>query len=85
MPPSQKVFNHFEKSVAHKYTEQLIEKIKTISNREIETRAKLSRAERIDYSLQDQLREGKYHCIVTFNSIASLESITVCACYNFRT
>ena len=32
-------------------------------------------SERIDYSLQDQLRKDKYHCIVTYNSIASLESI----------
>ena len=76
MPPSQKVFNHFG-GVAQKYTEQLIEKIKKLTNREIEIRAKLSRSERIDYSLQDQLRKGKYHCIVTYNSIASLESITV--------
>ena len=43
----------------------------------MEVRVKLSRSERIDYSLQDQLRKGKYHCIVTYNSIASLESITV--------
>ena len=76
VPPSQKVFNHFG-GVAQKYTEQLIEKIKKLTNREIEIRAKLSRSERIDYTLQDQLRKGKYHCIVTYNSIASLESITV--------
>tara|TARA_Y100001973_G_scaffold106769_1_gene187385 strand:+ start:1686 stop:2606 length:921 start_codon:yes stop_codon:yes gene_type:complete len=76
VPPSQKVFNHFG-GVAHKYTKALIKNLKKITNREIEVRAKLSRSERIDYSLQDQLRKGKYHCIITYNSIASLESITV--------
>ena len=76
VPPSQKVFNHFG-GVAHKFTKRLIKQIKKLTNREVEVRAKLSRSERIDYSLQDQLRKDKYHCIVTYNSIASLESITV--------
>ena len=76
VPPSQKVFNHFGGD-AKKYTKNLIEKIKTISNREIITREKMSRSQRVDYSLQDQLRKGKYHCIVTFNSIASVEAVSM--------
>jgi hypothetical protein len=27
--------------------------------------------------VQDQLRSGNYHCLVTYNSIASLEAISV--------
>jgi len=76
VPPSQKVFNHFGGN-APIYTKKLIQKIKEISNREVEVRKKLSRAERINFSLQDQLRRGKYHCIVTFNSIASIEAVSM--------
>jgi len=76
VPPSQKVFNHFGGD-AKKYTKNLINAIKLISNREIEIRKKLSRSERVDFSLQDQLRKGKYHCIVTFNSIASIEAVSM--------
>ena len=76
VPPSQKVFNHFGGD-AKKYTKNLIEKIKTISNRQIIIREKMSRSQRVDYSLQDQLRKGKYHCIVTFNSIASVEAVSM--------
>ena len=76
VPPSQKVFNHFGGD-AKKYTKNLINAIKEISNRDIEVRKKLSRAERINFSLPDQLRKGKYHCIVTFNSIASVEAVSM--------
>ena len=43
--PSQKVFNHFGGD-AKKYTKNLINAIKEISNRDIEVRKKLSRAEK---------------------------------------
>lgn len=76
VPPSQKVFNHFGGD-AGTYTKRLIQKIQQITNREVEVRKKLARSERVGYSLQDQLRSGKYHCMITFNSIASLESVSV--------
>lgn len=76
VPPSQKVFNHFGGN-APIYTKKLVKKIKEISNRPVEIRKKLSRRERVNFSLQDQLRKGKYHCIVTFNSIASIEAISI--------
>ena len=76
VPPSQKVFNHFGGD-AKEYTDKLIEKIKTITDREVEVREKVGRSERLNFSVQDQLRTGEYHCLVTFNSIASIESVLV--------
>jgi len=76
VPPSQKVFNHFGAD-AKQYTDNLVEKLKKLTDREIEVREKLGRSERVDFTLQDQLSTGQYHCIVTFNSIASIESVTV--------
>ena len=76
VPPSQKVFNHFGGD-AKEYTDKLIEKIKTITDREIEVREKIGRSERLNFTVQDQLRTGDYHCLVTFNSIASIESVLV--------
>ena len=76
VPPSQKVFNHFGGD-AKDYTDKLIEKIKTITDREIEVREKIGRSDRLNFTVQDQLRTGKYHCLVTFNSIASIESVLV--------
>ena len=37
----------------------------------------MGRDKRVKYTVQDQLRSGKYHCLVTYNSIASLEAITI--------
>jgi hypothetical protein len=76
VPPSQKVFNHFGGD-AIEWTNKLIENIKKITDRLIEIREKVGRSERLNFSVQDQLRTGKYHCIVTFNSIASVEAVTV--------
>jgi hypothetical protein len=76
VPPSQKVFNHFG-GEAIEWTNKLIENIKKVTDRPIEIREKVGRSERQNFSLQDQLRTGEYHCIVTFNSIASVEAVTV--------
>ena len=76
VPPSQKVFNHFGGD-AKDYTDKLVEKIKTLTDRPIEVREKLGRAQRLNFTVQDQLRSGEYHCLVTFNSIASIESVLV--------
>ena len=76
VPPSQKVFNHFGGD-AKEFTEKLIKEIKLYTDRPIEIRPKVGRDKRVSYTVQDQLRSGNYHCIVTYNSIASLEAITV--------
>ena len=57
--------------------EKLIKEIKLYTDRPIEIRPKVGRDKRVSYTVQDQLRSGNYHCIVTYNSIASLEAIAV--------
>ena len=76
VPPSQKVFNHFGGD-AKDYTDNLIVKIKSLTDRPIEVREKVGRSERLNFTVQDQLATGEYHCLVTFNSIASIESVMV--------
>ena len=76
VPPSQKVFNHFGGD-AKEFTDKLIKEIKLYTDRPIEIRPKVGRDKRVSYTVQDQLRSGNYHCIVTYNSIASLEVIAV--------
>jgi len=74
VPPSQKVFNHFGGD-AEIWTKKLLEEIPKHTDREIVVREKLGRSARVSYTLEDQLMERDYHCVVTFNSIASLESV----------
>ena len=76
VPPSQKVFNHFGGD-AKEFTDKLVKELKLYTDRPVEIRPKVGRDERVKYTVQDQLRSGNYHCIVTYNSIASLEAITV--------
>ena len=76
VPPSQKVFNHFGGD-AKEFTDKLVEEIKLYTDRPIEIRPKVGRDKRVNYTVQDQLKSGKYHCLVTYNSIASLEAITI--------
>lgn len=74
VPPSQKVFNHYGGD-AEKWTNNLIKDISNHTTKEIVIREKLGRSQRVNYSIEDQLLEGEYHCVVTFNSIASVESV----------
>jgi len=65
------------KSSTNEYSQKLIEEIKTFTDRPIELRKKVGRDQRVKYTVQDQLKSGNYHCIVTYNSIASIEAVTV--------
>ena len=51
--------------------------IKSYTDRPIEIRPKVGRDQRTKYTVQDQLKSGNYHCIVNYNSIASIEAVTV--------
>ena len=76
VPPSQKVFNHFGGD-AEKWLEDHLKEFKKYTNKNIVVREKKSRGERTGFTLQDQLKNGTYDSIITFNSIASLEAIQV--------
>ena len=72
--PSQKVFNHFGKNAEDWIANKLIE-FKKYTDKEIILRPKGGRAERLNFTVQQQLVEGKFDSLITFNSIASLEAL----------
>jgi len=75
-PPTNKVFKHFNYD-AQKWVNETIEKIKKISDRKILVRFKpKSRYTRVYEDIfLNQLIGDDVHCLVTFNSITSLEAI----------
>ena len=74
VPPSQKVFNHFGGN-AEEWTENFLKQAKNHTNKEIVLRQKVSRSDRLVFSLQDQLIKENFDSLITFNSIASIEAI----------
>ena len=74
VPPSQKVFNHFGGD-AGEWTEKFLKEAKKHTNKEIVLRPKVSRSDRLNFSVQTQLIEEEFDSLVTFNSIASIEAI----------
>lgn len=76
VPPSQKVFNHFGGD-AKKWTDNFLKEAKKYTDREIVLRPKVSRSDRLKFTVQDQLRKEGFDSLITFNSIASLEAILV--------
>jgi hypothetical protein len=75
-PPTLKVFKHYDYKVS-KWISETIEKIKKFTDKEIIVRQKpKSRKVRInDDKFLDQLKKDDIHCVVTFSSIISVESI----------
>ena len=74
VPPSQKVFNHFGAS-ADEWIESKMKEFKKYTNKEIVLRPKVSRSQRVSYSVQKQLVDENFDSLITFNSIASIEAI----------
>jgi hypothetical protein len=74
VPPSQKVFNHFGAN-ADEWIESKMKEFKKYTNKEIVLRPKVSRSQRVSYSVQKQLVDENFDSLITFNSIASIEAI----------
>lgn len=74
VPPSQKVFNHFGGD-AGEWTERFLKEAKEFTSKEIVLRPKVSRSDRLNFSVQTQLIKEGFDSLITFNSIASLEAI----------
>jgi len=74
VPPSQKVFNHFGGD-AKEWTDKFLFEAKKYTNKEIVLRPKVSRSDRLKFSVQTQLVKEGFDSLITFNSIASLEAI----------
>ena len=74
VPPSQKVFNHFGAN-ADEWIESKMKEFKQYTNKEIVLRPKVSRSQRVKYTVQKQLIDEEFESLITFNSIASIEAI----------
>ena len=74
VPPSQKVFNHFGGD-AGEWTEKFLKEAKEYTSKEIVLRPKVSRSDRLNFSVQTQLIKEGFDSLITFNSIASIEAI----------
>jgi lipopolysaccharide biosynthesis glycosyltransferase len=76
-PPSEKVMMLFNQPSPAEWTEQVVQQLKTLTDRPIEVRMKPNRTQRIsNNSLEDAL-DDEVHCLVTYNSIAALEALMV--------
>lgn len=72
-PPSEKVMKFYDLDL-NEWLDDVIEQIKTKTNKPIEIRKKPTREERVTTNTIWQALENT-HCLVTFNSIAATESI----------
>ena len=74
VPPSEKVMKYFEEDL-DQWIQSTILEIKKHTNRPVEVRKKPSREARVSSSTMEQALEEDVHCMVTYNSIAALESM----------
>jgi hypothetical protein len=74
-PPSDKVMNMFNQGTAAEWTSNLVEKLKTITDRPIEVRMKPIRSARVTNSTIQEALQNNVHCLITYNSIAATEAL----------
>jgi len=74
-PPSDKVMNLFNQGTAEQWTTNIVEKIKTLTDRPIEIRMKPIRSERVTNKTIQQALADDVHCLITYNSIAATEAL----------
>jgi lipopolysaccharide biosynthesis glycosyltransferase len=74
-PPSLKVMEMFKQPSPEQWVKQTVRKIRQFTDRPIEIRLKPNRTERVtSKTIQAALRDD-IHCLVTYNSIASIEAL----------
>ena len=73
-PPSQKAMNFWNRDL-HEWLKITVEDIKKYTDREIVIREKASRHERVNTDTMEMALGQDIHCMVTFNSIAAVESL----------
>lgn len=74
VPPSEKVMKYFELDLDI-WIENTVLAIKQHTQRPIEIRKKPSREDRVSINTMEQALADDVHCMVTYNSIAALESM----------
>ena len=73
-PPSQKAMNFWNLDL-EQWLSETIETIKSYTDRPIVIRKKLARSERVNVDTMEMALSRDVHCMVTFNSIAAVESL----------
>jgi hypothetical protein len=73
-PPSQKALKYWDIDLSE-WLEETINNIRNNTDREIIIRTKPTRTERITTNTMEQALADDVHCMVTFNSIAAVESL----------
>lgn len=73
-PPSEKVMKHFELNL-NEWIQSTVEEIKKHTDRKIVIREKKPRPERVVGDTIYDALDRDVHCLVTFNSIASIEAL----------
>ena len=74
-PPSLKVMEMFGQPSPEEWVKQTVKKLKQHTDRPIEIRLKPNRTERVTTKTIQQALTEDVHCLVTFNSIASIEAL----------
>ena len=74
-PPSLKVMEMFHQPTPEEWVKAVVKKIKMYTDRPIEIRLKPNRTERVTTKTIQQALAEDVHCLVTFNSIASIEAL----------
>ena len=73
-PPSQKAMNYWSMDL-QEWLNKTVAEIKKCTDREIVIREKASRHDRINVDTMEMALRNDVHCMVTFNSIAAVESL----------
>ena len=74
-PPSEKVMNLFDQPSPDEWTKSVVEQLGQLTDREIVIRLKPNRTDRITTNTIWQALEDDVYCLITYNSIAALESL----------
>ena len=77
VPPSDKVMRLFNQPNPEIWVENVIEELKKYTDRPIEVRLKPIRRERVSTNSIEFALAADVHCLITYNSIAALESLMV--------
>jgi hypothetical protein len=74
-PPSEKVMNLFDQPNPETWTKQIIQQLKSYTDRPIEIRLKPSRTERTSTKTIEAALADDVYCLITYNSIAAVEAM----------
>ena len=69
------VMNLFNQGTAKEWTDNVVSKLNTLTNRPIEIRMKPSRFDRVTTKTIQQALADDVHCLITYNSIAATEAL----------